>query len=135
MKGDVTSTLHANGRVNFPSKLREGLGDSFVIAKGLDVPCIQVYSLAAWERFEENLLEKNHPLDAEQLLRFMSKRNEEIDKQGRFFVPEHLREYAGLSKEVVFNTVGKKVEIWSKEAWDSNMSEMNVKSLLGKIVF
>ena len=42
----------------------------------------------------------------------------EVDKQGRILLPAHLREFAGLDKDVVLVGVGSRVEIWSKEKWD-----------------
>ena len=46
--------------------------------------------------------------------------NCEVDKQGRILIPNKLREQAGLEKDIVFVGVLSKIEIWSKEKWDSN---------------
>lgn len=137
MDGEVKSKLSANGRVNFPSKLRKGLGDTIAIAKAIFVPCLQIYSLEDWEIFETSILEKNHPDIAEQLFRFMNKQKEDIDKQGRFFIPAPFCKHAKLEpeKEVVFNTVGKKVEIWNKELWDKNSEETDIAELRLKVNF
>lgn len=44
----------------------------------------------------------------------------EMDKQGRILIPPKLREHGALLKDIVFVGVLSKVEIWSKERWDSN---------------
>ena len=44
----------------------------------------------------------------------------ELDKQGRILVPQALREFAGLEKEVVITGNLNKAEIWSKEKWSEN---------------
>jgi MraZ protein len=134
MRGESKSTLDAKGRMNFPAKLREEFGDSFVIVRALKVPCIQVFSAQDWESFEKNLL-NNHPkTKAEQILRFCGASNADMDKQGRFFVPAHLREYANLDTDVIVNRLyEKKAEIWSKDAWDENMGKIDIDSLVDEM--
>lgn len=41
----------------------------------------------------------------------------DVDKQNRVLIPQHLREYAGIEKDVMFVGVQEKVEIWSEESW------------------
>jgi len=50
----------------------------------------------------------------------------EPDKQGRILIPVKLRESAGLEKDIVFVGVLNKIEIWSKERWDSNNDYKNM---------
>ena len=40
-----------------------------------------------------------------------------IDKQGRLLIPQSLREYANLQKDVVLVGEGKRIEIFAKERW------------------
>ncbi len=106
-----------------PSKFREQLGNEFVITKGLD-GCLFVYSNAEWENIEEKF--QNIPLttkDARKFSRFFFSGAAvcEVDKQGRILLPQGLREYAGLQKDVVLAGVLSRIEIWSKERWqDTN---------------
>ena len=53
-KGEYSHTIDAKGRVIIPSKLREALGEGFVIAKGLE-GCLYVYDADGWKNFEEKL--------------------------------------------------------------------------------
>ena len=48
----------------------------------------------------------------------------EPDKQGRILLPQNLREYAGLTKDIVVIGVGDRAEIWDKEKWEHSVSEM-----------
>lgn len=122
--GEYNHTIDAKGRLIVPSKFREALGDEFVITKGLD-GCLFVYDNKEWTAFEEKL--KSLPLtnkDARQFVRFFlaGAANVEVDKQGRILVPANLREFAKLSKDVVLVGVASRIEIWSKEIWESSES-------------
>ena len=44
------------------------------------------------------------------------------DKQGRVTIPAHLREYAGLNRDVVVIGASKRVEIWDQEAWETYLA-------------
>ena len=119
--GEYNHSVDAKGRMIVPSKFREQLGNEFVVTKGLD-GCLFVYSHEEWQRIEESLREK--PLtskDARKFMRFFfaGAANCEVDKQGRILLPSVLREFAGLEKEVVLVGVASRVEIWSKEKWES----------------
>lgn len=111
-----------------PAKLREDIGDKFIITKGLD-GCLFAYSLVEWANFEEKL--KALPLaqkNARNFVRFfLSGAVEcEIDKQGRFLIPANLREHAGLDKEIVIIGVGTRLEIWNREVWKTYSSDDNI---------
>ena len=118
--GEYNHTIDAKGRLIIPSKFREALGDVFVVTKGLD-GCLFVYDNAEWNAFEEKL--KSLPLtnkDARQVVRFFlaGAAEVEVDKQGRILVPNVLREFADLSKDVVLIGVASRIEIWSKERFE-----------------
>ena len=119
--GEYNHTIDTKGRLIIPSKFREALGDEFVVTKGLD-GCLFVYANEEWQNFEGKL--KTLPLtnkDARQFVRFFlaGAAAVEVDKQGRILLPSVLREFAGLEKEVVLVGVASRVEIWSKEKWES----------------
>lgn len=118
-------SIDAKGRVIIPAKFREKLGDSFVITKGLD-GCLFGYAEAEWKEFEEKLAAlPTTSKDARSFTRyFLAGAAEcELDKQGRILIPAVLREFAELDKEVVLVGAASKIEIWSKEKWDSSNSE------------
>lgn len=126
--GEYEHSLDAKGRLIMPSKLRDDMGEKFVITKGLD-GCLFGFSQSEWENFETKL--KALPLtnkNARDFVRFfLSGAMEcELDKQGRFLIPNNLRTVAGLEKEVVTVGVGTRIEIWNKEKWTNYNSEENI---------
>ncbi len=126
--GEYEHSLDVKGRLIMPAKLREDIGDKFIITKGLD-GCLFGFSQKEWNNFEEKL--KTLPLtnkNARDFVRFfLSGAIEcEIDKQGRFLIAANLREYAELDKEVMITGVGTRIEIWDKEKWKKYNSEENL---------
>ncbi|MHB1419912.1 MAG: division/cell wall cluster transcriptional repressor MraZ [Bacillota bacterium] len=117
--GEYQHTVDTKGRLIIPSKFREGLGENFVVTKGLD-NCLFGYPASEWRSLEEKL--RTLPFtraDARAFVRFFfSGATEcEIDKQGRILLPNNLREFAGLNKEVVIIGVSSRIEIWSRDTW------------------
>ena len=126
--GQYEHSVDAKGRLIMPAKLREEIGDKFVVTKGLD-GCLFAYSQTEWLAFEEKL--KTLPLtnkNARDFTRFfLSGAIEcEIDKQGRFLITSNLRDFAGLEKDVVIIGVNTRIEIWSKEKWTTYSSDDNI---------
>ena len=122
--GEYNHTIDAKGRLIVPAKFREILGDNFIVTKGLD-GCLFVYPNDEWIRFEEKL--KSLPLtnkNARQFTRFFLAGAAacEVDKQGRILLPQALREFASLEKDVVLVGVASRIEIWSRERWDESMN-------------
>ncbi len=126
--GEYNHTIDAKGRLIIPAKFREGLGDTFIITKGLD-GCLTAYDLEAWKKLEEGLRSLPGTLkEARALSRFFlaGATEAELDKQGRALLPAPLREHAGLIKDVVLVGVGDKVEIWSAEKWQAVSAPENI---------
>ena len=122
--GEYNHTIDAKGRLIVPAKFREILGDNFIVTKGLD-GCLFVYPNDEWTRFEEKL--KSLPLtnkNARQFTRFLLAGAAacEVDKQGRILLPQVLRGFASLEKDVVLVGVASRIEIWSRERWDESMN-------------
>ena len=125
--GEYEPSLDAKGRLIMPAKLREDMGEKFVITKGLD-GCLFGFSQSEWANFEAKL--KTLPLtqkNARNFVRFfLSGAMEfEIDKQGRFLIASNLREAAMLEKEVVIIGVGTRIELWNKTKWQEYSAEEN----------
>lgn len=123
--GEYHHNIDNKGRLIVPSKLREDLGDLFIITRGLD-QCLFGYPLAEWSLIEEKL--KGLPLtkkDARAFTRFFfsGATESEIDKQGRVNVPAPLLQYAKLEKECVILGVSNRIEIWSKQVWEDYFTE------------
>ena len=126
--GEYEHSLDVKGRLIMPAKIREDIGEKFIITKGLD-GCLFGFSKNEWNNFEEKL--KTLPLtnkNARDFVRFfLSGAIEcEIDKQGRFLIASNLREYANLEREAVITGVGTRIEIWNKDKWKAYNSEENL---------
>ncbi len=123
--GEYQHSLDAKGRIFMPAKLRELLGDSFIITRGLD-RCLFVYPPAEWQAIEQKF--RALPVtraDARKFTRFFFSGavDAELDKQGRVNIPAHLREYAHLEKDCVIIGVSNRVEIWSYDEWQKYYEE------------
>jgi len=123
--GEYQHSLDAKGRIILPSKFRGLLADGCVLTRGLD-KCLAVYPPPEWESVSARLRESSQSnRQVRDFLRiwYASAVEEEPDKQGRITVPEHLREYAGLEREVTVTGRGEFAEIWSRTAWAQRLSE------------
>ena len=133
LTGEYQYVLDPKGRLNFPARLREELGDRFVVTKGLD-GCLFVYGMEEWQRILEKL--KELPLSsARHLQRFLASgaAEVELDKQGRILVPGMLREFAKIDKEVIFAGLLTRIELWSKERYEEISNYDNMDEIADKL--
>ena len=91
LKGTYEHNIDAKGRLFIPVKLREGLGESFIVTKGLD-GCLSLYSQEKWIEMEEKI--SSLPLSKARSLQryfFSSAMDCELDSQGRTLRSEERR--------------------------------------------
>ncbi|MDR2933182.1 MAG: division/cell wall cluster transcriptional repressor MraZ [Oscillospiraceae bacterium] len=127
--GEFQHSLDTKGRVNFPSRLREGLGVRFYITKGLD-GCLFVYSEDEWDALAQRI--RALPVSkARDLQRFFfgGAAEAQPDKQGRVLIPANLREYAGLDKDIVIVGAMVRAEIWDKQAWEARLDGLSADAI------
>ena len=134
--GTYSHSLDAKGRLIVPAKLRESLGDSFVITKSLD-HCLAIYPSDGWEDFIEKIetLPKISNEPARRLRRFYFGNSQtiEVDKQGRVLIPGNLRDYAGLKKDVTLIGVNDHVEVWDDEAWQKYNDDIDINEIVDNL--
>ena len=133
--GEYEHSLDAKGRLIMPAKLREDIGEKFIITKGLD-GCLFAFSIAEWKIFEEKL--RSLPIsnkDARKFSRFFFAWaiDCEIDKQGRFLISSNLREFAELIKDVIIVGMDSRIEIWSKEKWNKFDEDISADEIAEKM--
>lgn len=119
--GEYQHTIDEKGRLTIPSKFRDALSPAFVVTRGLD-QCLFVYPMEEWKVLEQKL--KALPMmkaeaRAFSRLLFSGATECELDKQGRVNIPNTLIDHAKLSKDCVVLGVSNKVEIWSKDVWET----------------
>ncbi|MDO5690648.1 MAG: division/cell wall cluster transcriptional repressor MraZ [Tissierellia bacterium] len=135
---EFTHAIDDKGRVIIPAKLREGLGSTFYVTKGME-RCLFVYPEEEYSNMANRLKSLNEisRKEARGLNRlFLSGATDaNLDRQGRILLPPNLREYAFLDKDVVIIGVGDRVEIWDKERWDaySDDENLNYDDLIDKL--
>ena len=134
-RGEFTHSIDAKGRVIVPAKFREELGDSFVVTKGLD-GCLYGFTNEDWEVFENKLA--GLPLtnmDSRKFARFFlaGAADADIDKMGRILLPQNLREFASLDKDVVVVGMAKRIEIWDKARWEENQANNDMEEIASNI--
>jgi len=118
--GEYNHNMDSKGRIAIPAKFREKLGAGAIITRGLD-NCLFVFGETEWESLVNKLM--SLPLsqaNSRAFVRLMlsGARDAEFDAQGRILVPDYLRKYADLKKEIVVAGLYNRVEIWSKEKWE-----------------
>ena len=120
-EGTYQNSIDAKNRMIVPLKFREELGDNCVLTKGID-KCLYIYATPAWEDFAGKL-SALPTFDAKnrQLIRhfFSNACTCEFDNQGRIIIPQLLREYAAIEKDLLTMGFGNKIEIWSKTEMDN----------------
>jgi len=136
--GEYQHAMDEKGRLIIPAKFREGLGEKFVITRGLD-NCLFVYPMEQWKLLEEKIKElPTSHADTRAFVRmfFSGAVEAELDKQGRVVIPAHLREHARIERDLYVIGVSTKVEIWAKETWEnySSQAQQSYESIAEKII-
>ena len=116
MTGQFSHNIDAKGRLFIPVSLRKELGQTFHVTVGQD-HCLSVYSDESWAAFMAKLKELSYNEVKKLRALFAYAADCEPDSQGRILIPTKLREYAGLTKEVVVVGSFDRAEIWSAERW------------------
>lgn len=127
--GEYHHNIDDKSRLVLPSKFRSLLGSNFIVTRGFE-KCLYVYSIAEWEKLENQL--KTLPFtkkDARAVNRFFfsGAAECEFDSQGRTCLTSPLVSYAGLSRECVVIGANDRIEIWDKCAWEAFMTDNNDK--------
>jgi MraZ protein len=123
--GEYRHTMDSKNRIFLPAKIRDRLGDEIVLSKGID-KCVTVYDKKGWEEFVQKI-EELPPIKARNVRRWMFASSNEItvDMQGRIAIPQNLKEYADLGKNIVTIGSGNCIEIWNEENYDAMSAQLD----------
>ncbi len=121
--GEYEHTIDRKGRIIIPSKFREVFKEHFVekfyITRGLE-KCLFVFAEEEWrlqeQRFKSMSFTKAQARQFNRLY-FSGATDVTCDKQGRVLIPQYLKEYAGMKRDVVIVGVSNRIEIWAKDEW------------------
>ena len=135
--GQYEHTIDVKKRLALPSKFRGELGDKVVITKGLE-SCLVVYTESEWQVMAGKL--SNLPISQVEARSFARNilagaMEVTLDKLGRILVPDYLKVYANLKKNVTICGLSNRLEIWDSEKWSEYMkeSEKNVEEVVSKL--
>lgn len=117
--GEYRHTIDTKKRLALPAKFRAGLGKTVVITRGFE-NCLIVYPQKEWKIMSDKLGKLPvSQADARGFSRIMLAGAMEValDKLGRILIPEYLKKYAGLKKNVVVCGLSNRLEIWDAKKW------------------
>ena len=116
--GMTYNSIDSKGRIILPTKLREGLGESFMVTNGFQEN-LQIMSLDEFAHLSERI--KEVPMDKAMAMQYIiigPAVEVSPNSQGRIQIPQSLRENASLSKDAVVIGMDKRVEVWDKEKYE-----------------
>lgn len=128
--GEYSHNLDEKGRLAVPKKFRTALQKGAVVTRGLD-NCLFLYTKKEWEVLAQKLAslpfsQKNARAFARLML--AGAMDVTVDKQGRIILPEYLRKFASLKKEVVVAGLYNRLELWDTDSWEKYKKAAEQKS-------
>jgi len=121
--GEYFHSIDRKGRLIMPAKFREvakaNFVEKFFVTRGLD-KCLFMFSEEEWKSQEQKF--KTMPFTKQQArvfnrIYFSGAIDVVPDRQGRILLPQYLKEFADIKKEVVIVGISNRIEIWSKDKW------------------
>lgn len=114
LTGEFRHSIDQKNRIFVPAKLREELGETFMVARDIREKCLKVYSLEGWAAYTAPIKEQRREL-VEQVMRLLHRTAAQVtpDSQGRILLPPGLVEYAEIEKNAVVVGCCDYAEIWS----------------------
>lgn len=130
LTGEFKHSIDAKNRIFMPAKLREELGESFMIACDIREKCLKVYSLEGWAEYIAPI--KALPREvSEQALRFLHRSAAQVapDSQGRILLPPTLVEHAQIEKSAVVVGCSDYAEIWAEANYEAKIASEDLDAL------
>lgn len=123
--GTYTPRLDEKGRLILPAKFRDKLAPGLVVTRGQE-HCLYVFPMDEFVKVADEL--RKAPMTSkavrDYMRVFLSGASDEIpDKQGRVTIPQALRDYAGLAKDLTVIGAGSRLEIWDTQSWETYLAD------------
>ena len=128
--GEYSHNLDDKGRLAIPVKFRDQLKKGAVVTRGLD-NCLFLYTKTEWQKLATKLAAlpiSQANSQAFSRLMLAGAMDIDVDKQGRVILPEYLRKFAGLKKELVLAGLYNRIEIWDVKNWESYKGQTEAQS-------
>ena len=123
--GTYECKVDAKGRFMFPVQFKTQLGDTLkqglVIKRSIFKKCLELFPDENWQEESKmvNKLNMFKKKNAEFVTKFMAGvKLVDLDRTGRLLLPKDLTSYSGITKEIVLTSVGNRLEIWDKAAYE-----------------
>lgn len=116
MTGEYPHTLDAKGRLFIPAKLRDELGSVFYVTLSMD-KCLSAYSAESWQAFSDKVNAMPYVKQRKMRPLFAYAAKCELDSQGRILLPQNLRDFAELTKDVTVVGCNNHAEFWDTARW------------------
>lgn len=132
--GQYQHTIDVKKRLALPAKFRGELGDKVIITSGIE-KCLVVYTQKEWEVMSLKL--SSLPISAAEARSFTrvtlaNAMEVSPDKLGRILVPDYLKEYAELKKNVIICGLANRLEVWDSDKWEKYKAD--AEKAVGEIV-
>ena len=138
MTGIYQHTLDAKGRLFIPAKLREELGETFYVTISPE-KCLSAYSQENWDDVARRVAAMTNVQQRKMRPLFAYAARCELDGQGRILLPQNLRDYAGLTKDVTIVGCNNHAELWDSARWneihDAEMTPENIAAVMEELEF
>jgi len=116
MTGVYQHTLDTKGRLFIPAKLRDELGSVFFVTLSMD-KCLCAYSAESWQAFTDKVNAMPYVQQRKMRPLYAYAAKCELDSQGRILLPENLRDFAELAKDVTVVGCNNHAEFWDAQRW------------------
>lgn len=134
LTGEFRPTLDQKNRIFVPSKLREELGETFMIARDVREKCLKMYSLEGWAEYIAPIKAQPRAV-AEKAMRVLHSSAAQVtpDSQGRVLIPAKLVEFAEIEKNIVVIGCYDYAEIWAEEAYSRLKENEDVEEMIREL--
>ncbi len=122
MTGEYRHSLDTKGRIFIPSKIREEIGDILYVTISMD-RCLCAFSNEDWNALSEKVSAMPYVKQRRMRPLFAYAAKCELDAQGRALLPQHLRDYVGLNKNVTVVGCNNHIEFWDSDSWNAVFTE------------
>ena len=132
--GEYRHGLDPKNRVFIPAKLREELGETFIVVKDLREKCLKIYSQAEWDKYIAPIKNQERRL-VERVLRFLNSSMVQVtpDSQGRIVLPRDLVQYADIERDVVIVGCYDYAELWAEASYEKLKAEEDVDEMIREL--
>ncbi len=140
--GEYLHSIDRKGRLILPAKFREvakaNFIEKFFVTRGLD-KCLFMFSEEEWRtqeaKFKSLSFTKQEARTFNRIY-FSGAAEVSADRQGRILLPQYLKDFAEIKKDVMIVGVSNRIEIWAKDKWQEfyGNSRQSFESIAEKLI-